>query len=64
MTEINDEGLTLTETVPLDASDEEREAAQQRVGELVADLQQAGYTVVVGIETTSGGDVYVLEVEP
>jgi hypothetical protein len=45
-TEISDgEPAVLSELVPVDATDEEREAAEDRAGQLLANLQPAGHDV-------------------
>jgi hypothetical protein len=52
--------MTFTQEVPLDASDEERAAIEHDLAEFVADLRGSGLNPVVGIETTSGGDVFIV----
>jgi hypothetical protein len=54
--------MLITETIPLDATDAERATIEQDVAALVADLKAAGMDPVVDIETTSGGDVFIVEV--
>jgi hypothetical protein len=62
MTKINDGGpMRLTELVPLDATDEERKAAEDRAGQLLADLQAAGHDVTCGVDATPDGDVFTFE---
>ena len=53
---------TIIETVPLDAPDAERAAKLYEIAKMVGDLKEAGLDpCIVGIETTSGGDVFIVE---
>jgi hypothetical protein len=51
------------ETVPLDATDRERGAQMLDLAEFVSGLQEAGMNPVVDVETTSGGDTFVITVD-
>ena len=52
--------VTFTEVIPLAATDAERAALEDDLAAFVADLRAAGMNPVVGVETTSGGDVFVI----
>jgi hypothetical protein len=52
--------LTITELIPLDASDDERGRIMWETAELVANLRESGMDPVVGVEATSAGDVVIV----
>jgi hypothetical protein len=59
----DDSGVaTYTTLIPLDASDAERGRLMLDVAAFVADAREAGLDPVVGVETTSGGDVFLVTV--
>jgi hypothetical protein len=53
---------TFTTLIPLGASDAERGRTMLDVAAFVVDAREAGLDPVVGVETTSGGDVFMVTV--
>ncbi|WP_205697478.1 hypothetical protein [Conexibacter sp. SYSU D00693] len=51
------------ETVPLDATDFQREAQLLVLSEFVSGMQEAGMVPVVDVQATSAGDVFIITVD-
>jgi hypothetical protein len=63
MTTPDDGPLVLSELVPIGATEQERAAAVERAGQLLADLNEAGIDATCSVETTPDGDVFVFVIE-